>query len=464
MRAYRAFLMLMLTLATAACAGVGNPPINQPTSDPNAGLAAPGLASEASEDSLLVGLAFSGGGTRAAAFSFGVLKQLADTQLTLRGRRVSLLDHIDFVSGVSGGSITAAYFGLKKRAALDDFRERFLIKNAEENLRASVTLETVTRAVGGGANEDKRFRDWLDANLFEGATFSSLLAERGPRIWINATDIYNRTPFVFGQPAFSLICSDLANYPIAAAVAASAAVPLLFAPVVIETFPDRCAAKMPDWLARAQKNPDAPPLLRAFALGAGRYRDGSVKYIKLLDGGLADNFGLSGFTIARESSQTPYGPLSPAQAVKLRRMLFLVADAGRAPQANNWVSSIAGPSGADLILAATDSALDSSVRASFAAFASNTQNWVNDLVRWRCSLPAEQVRRLRGSSDGWNCRDLRSFIGRLAFDQLLPEQAARLEQVPTRLSLPPDMVDDLIAGGRAALTRHSAFRAFLGSL
>lgn len=50
------------------------------------------------------------------------------------------------------------------------------------------------------------------------------------------------------------------------------------------------------------------------------YRDGSMKYDELLDGGLVDNFGLSGFTIALESAQTSYDPLSRAEAVRLRRV------------------------------------------------------------------------------------------------------------------------------------------------
>ena len=112
-----------------------------------------------------------------------------------------LIDHIDFVTGVSGGAVPAAYFGLKRRAALEDFRERFLIRNAEEELNTAVSLGNISRAVAGGVNEDTRFRNWLDANLFEGATFSALLTERRPRIWINATDIYNGTPFVFGKTA-----------------------------------------------------------------------------------------------------------------------------------------------------------------------------------------------------------------------------------------------------------------------
>src|SRR6185295_6969458 len=211
---------------------------------------------------------------------------------------------------VSGGAVPAAYFGIKRRAMLDDFRERFLIRDAEASLNTSVSLGNISRAISGGINEDTRFRTWLDDNLFEGATFAQLLTERRPRIWINATDIYNGTPFVFGKTAFSAICSDLANYPVA--------------------------------------NPIAPPLLRAYAQGVGRYRDGTVRYIKLLDGGLVDNFGLSGFTIGRESSEVPYGPLTQAQAAKIRRILFLIVDSGQGPQ-GDWARQLDGPSGSDLV-------------------------------------------------------------------------------------------------------------------
>ena len=444
----------------AGCTHVVNLPINQPVSDPNAGLAGGDLLRPSPdwEDELMVGLAFSGGGMRAAAFSFGVLKELARTDITLRGRRVALIDHIDFVTGVSGGAVPAAYFGLKHRAALDDFRERFLIRDAEEGLNTTVSLGNISRAIEGGVNEDTRFRTWLDDNLFEGATFSALLTERRPRIWINATDIYNGTPFVFGKTAFSAICSDLANYPIASAVAASAAVPLVFSPIVLEAYPDRCNAPLPDWIEKARNNPNASPLLRAFALGIGRYRDGTVRYIKLLDGGLVDNFGLSGFTIGRESSEVPYGPLTKVQAVKLRRMLFLIVDSGQGPQ-GDWAQRLEGPSGVDLFNAVTGAALYASVRSSYTAFEATMQNWRSTLVRWRCGLPAAEVLKLRGGPG--DCRDLKLYIGRIGFDQLGPERAAQLGAIATRFKLPVDAVDELIAAGSEALAGHQTYRAFL---
>lgn len=459
---YRVTSAAALALLLAACASVGNLPINQPTDDTRAGLPE-GRPSEASEDDMLVGLAFSGGGTRAAAFSFGVLRGLDRVTVPHRGQREPFAEHIDFITGVSGGSVTAAYFGLKRRAALADFRERFLVRDAEESLRTSFNLANLARAAGGGVNEDAPFRAWLDANLFDGARFSHLLTERRPRVWINATDIYNRTPFVFGKTAFSAMCSDLAGYPIAGAVAASAAVPVAFAPVVIETFPDRCSAGLPEWIRRARGSRTASPLLRSYADGIGRYRDGSIKYVKLLDGGLVDNFGLSGFTIARESAEQPYEPMTRSEAVKLRRILFLVVDSGRGPQ-GDWARKLDGPSGTELVMAVTDAALDANVRSSYTAFEATMTNWRADLVRWRCGLKPAEVQRLRGSTPLWNCRDVKLFIGRLSFDQFDPPRAARLNAVPTRFKLPPETVDELIAAGGEALSASPTFKAFLGSL
>jgi NTE family protein len=444
----------------AACSHVQNLPINQPISDVHAGLGSEPLRDAPGwTDDIMVGLAFSGGGMRAAAFSFGVLKEFARADVTVRGRRLALIDHIDFVTGVSGGSVPAAYFGLKRRAALEDFRERFLIRDAEEGLNTAVSLGNISRAISGGINEDTRFRTWLDANLFEGATFSSLLTERRPRIWINATDIYNGTPFVFGKTAFSAICSDLAGYPVANAVAASAAVPLVFAPIILEAYPERCQPSLPAWIEKARNNPNAPPLLRAFAQGIGRYRDGTVKYIKLLDGGLVDNFGLSGFTIGRESSEVPYGPLTQAQAAKLNRILFLIVDAGQGPQ-GDWARQLEGPSGTDLVNAITGAALSANVRSSYTAFQATMENWRTTLVRWRCGLPPAYLQKLRGGAPG-NCRDLKIYVGRVGFDQLGPERAARLGAVETRFKLPVDIVDALIDGGGEALAANPSYRAFL---
>jgi NTE family protein len=117
-------------LAVAGCASVYNYPGNQPLPSAAAVIDAGRLDPAIHDDDVLVALSFSGGGTRAAAFSFGVLQEL-DRVRSGSSAAKSLLDRVGFVSGVSGGAITAAYFGLKKREALRDFRDKFLLRNTK---------------------------------------------------------------------------------------------------------------------------------------------------------------------------------------------------------------------------------------------------------------------------------------------------------------------------------------------
>jgi hypothetical protein len=105
---------------------------------------------------------------RAAAFSYGVLSEFDGTEIRSKKTAGPLLDRVDFLSGVSGGAITAAYFGLKGRVALSDSRERFLLRNAEESLATRFTPTNVFRAYEGGVNDAEQFPRWLDDNLFQG--------------------------------------------------------------------------------------------------------------------------------------------------------------------------------------------------------------------------------------------------------------------------------------------------------
>jgi predicted acylesterase/phospholipase RssA len=456
MRAWGSFVSaIALAAILAGCASVynlpGNVPLGAALADNNVGREVPNY-----DDDVLLALSFSGGGTRAAAFSFGVLTEL-DRSRAGSNQTKSLLDRVDFVSGVSGGSVTAAYFGLKKRAALDDFRERFLLRNAEESLNTQVSLGNIGRALGGGVN-DSQFTSWLDRNLFDGARFDSFREDRRPRVWINASDIYNRTPFVFGKTAFDALCSDIRSYRVAEAVAASAAVPLAFAPIVLETYPGGCAAPLPAWLERARRDPDAQPLLRSFAEANARYRDGSMRYVKLLDGGLVDNYGLSGFSIGLLAAQRPFEPMTERQAVKVRRMMFLVVDAGRGIS-GDFAQRIEGPSGVELVSAAADTAIDASVRSSYAAFSALASDWSAKVKRWRCGLStAERVR--LGAGKNWRCDDVSFFIDRVSFDQLGPARAGILNAIPTRFNLPAEQVDLLIESGADALRQNRSYQAF----
>jgi NTE family protein len=199
-------------------------------------------------------------------------------------------------------------------------------------------------------------------------------------------------------------------------------------------------------------------LLRSFAQATARYHDGSMKYVKLLDGGLVDNFGLAGISIGMLGAQHPYEPMSERQAARVRRMMFVVVDAGRG-LSGNWTNSLEGPNGIELVSAAADTAIDASVRSSFSAFSALINDWSGKVRRWRCTLSASERARL-GLPSNWRCDDLNVYVDRVSFDRMGPDRAAALDTIATRLALPADQVDLLIESGAEALRRSAPYQLF----
>lgn len=446
-------LALACAALSAACVGTDVGPINELVS--TVGRSSEEFIPEASDDgSTVVGLAFSGGGTRAAAFAYGVLRELDEMVVDLQPERRTLVDDIRMISGASGGAVMATYFGYKGRDGYGDFRERFLVKDAEAYLRTSISPVNLARAYSGGVNDRHGFPRWLDDNLFDGATFAALDRADAPVVWINASDIFNRTPFLFTYDTFAALCSDLEKVRLSDAVAASAAVPVVFAPFVVAATNPDCNYKQPEWLAKALDAPGASLRLRSYARALQSYQKADdLDYVKLLDGGLTDNIGVTGFTIERLSAQTPYGPLSPADAVRLRTFMFVVADAGQSTTVT-WGETVSGPRVGPLLDAAAGTTISSLVRNEFDALKLATDNWKDELVRYRCGLSLSEVRKLRGNLAGWNCRDVELVIELVSFHDVDAEMRARLNQVPTRLSLPVAEVDLTVEAGRLALRNN----------
>jgi NTE family protein len=467
MKTYRGLLQRWVTagamvMAVSACAGsVDNAPINEPitrAADQSGWPLGPDQFG-----STVVGVAFSGGGMRASAFSYGVLNELDRYHMETDRGETRLTDMVDLVSGVSGGSVTAAYFGLKGREGLSEFRSRFLERNAEQGFDTELSLGNVLRVVeDGGVNDRSRFPRWLDENLFDGATYADLFARKRPLVWIAASDIYSRVPFVFEPITFSILCSDLSKVRLSEAVAASAAVPGLFVPMNVENFGAACGGRIPQWYQRGIADPTAPATLRASAAAMTRYRTDPerYRYVKLLDGGLTDNFGIHSLAVARTNRDRPYMPMTAEQAVRVKRFLFLVVDAGRDP-AGNWPRNLASPSGLELAGVVTDAAIDFGVYKGYDYFATIMRDWQDDLRRWRCSLSGAEVVKLRGTLSGWNCADLTFTVGRVSFEDAGSELKEQLDKVPNRFKLDPRTLDTVIAAGETALRNNAIFRSFI---
>lgn len=451
-----------LLLASCSSFSLQNAPINTAIAEESINTAPMGLAANDAVETA-IGLSFSGGGTRASAFALGALHELAKAQPPRRSAPISLVDHVSLISGVSGGSVTAAYFALRGRAALSDFRERFLYKDVEDSLSTSISVPNLLLMSKGGVNDRTGLPDWLNKNLFRGATYADVMKPGRPQLWVNASDIFNRTTFIFNRVNFGALCSDLSRYPLSEAVAASAAVPLIFAPIVIKNYADKCRFDPPDWIHSAQR-PGAPAILRASAAAIQRYREKTdIQFVKLLDGGMTDNLGLSGFLLDLAAATKPYEPLTPAQVVKLKRFLFVVVDAGR-PPGGDWAKNPSGPHLTDLIQAVSDTAVDANVRAAYDSFVAEMERWHERLIQYRCSLTPPQVVDLRGSVEGWDCRDLSLHVAKISFDQMKERPVReRLERIPTRFKLPKQDVDLLVSAAGSLLRQNPTYREFLAT-
>jgi NTE family protein len=448
-------LLLAASLLLSACAGSPlNPPRNKPALAQPAAREAQGLDNET-----VVALSFSGGGLRAAAFAYGVLEGLRESP-SAAGH--TLLDDVGFITSVSGGSIMAAYFGLHGVEGLQGFREKVLLRDGEAGLRFSLLNPTnLMRLMAGGLNDRSNLNDWLDRDVFRGATFADLFRHQRPVVWINATNAQYRLAFPFHERAFDAICSDLASFPVSEAVAASMAVPLFFAPVVLEKFPEACREPLPPGLYRNGPERDDQHRLRLALLRALRdFRDPKAgRYLKLVDGGVTDNLGLVSILQSRVLLDTPYGPISEHDAATMRRLLFVVVDAGQGPS-GDWGREVAGPSGVDIATAAVDTAIESTMRMSYAYFVPMLRNWERDIVTYRCSLPDERKAALRAANPDWRCEDIKFAVTQISFGDLPEADEAVLNAIPTRLKLPPEQIDQLIAAGRQAVQRDQGVRRF----
>ncbi|MBL8509312.1 MAG: patatin-like phospholipase family protein, partial [Chitinimonas sp.] len=151
---------------------------------------------------LTLALAFSGGGTRAAALSYGVLQELRDTQVHVDGREMRLLDAVNLISSVSGGSFTSSYYGLYGDRVFVDFEERFLRRDIEGALVRGL-LNPLRWFSSRGRTE--MAVDYYRQVLFGDATFQDLLERDGPLVLINTSDLGGGVRFSFVQEYFNLL-------------------------------------------------------------------------------------------------------------------------------------------------------------------------------------------------------------------------------------------------------------------
>ena len=328
-------LLVLLVMVTSGCEYV-RPIPNVPLEkwDPKGGYRFTNVAPPESDntDSLLFVAAFSGGGTRASTLAFGALRELAHQQIVWEGKKKRLLDELDVIHALSGGTFTGGYYALFRDQIFHDFEHRFLRKDWEAELKDRILRSPSNwiRLWSPYFGRAHIMAELLNEALFEHKTYADLAALRQrPMLIIHASDMATLARFEFTQLQFDFICSDLSQLPIADASAASAALPLVLSPISLKNFSNKCGYEAPAWLAQAK---------RGGRIGAQRanellsFMDAEKRpYIHLLDGGLSDNLALRGI-IEGSGLQGSFEKLLIAAGVKnIKKFVILAVNAETSP-------------------------------------------------------------------------------------------------------------------------------------
>ncbi|MDF2690120.1 MAG: patatin, partial [Microvirga sp.] len=154
------------------------------------------LSDEPREPEVGIALCLSGGGYRAMMFHLGSLVRLNE---------VGLLSKLSRISSVSGGSITAAYLGLRwKDLAFDGNGRATALDLVVDKIRVMASTSVDVGAVIGGillpGSISDRVARAYDETLFDGATLADLPGEgAGPRFVINATNVQSGAVWRFSK-------------------------------------------------------------------------------------------------------------------------------------------------------------------------------------------------------------------------------------------------------------------------
>ena len=173
---------ILLVTAALLVGGCAHYPVNAPlaAADARGGYRFEKAAPQTNSDDLLLILAFSGGGTRAAALSYGVLEELKKTQVGQPQNEHRLLDDVGLISSVSGGSFTAASYALWGDRIFTDFESSFLKKRVQTGLLLRLLAPwNVVRLASTKFSRSDLAAEYYDHLLFKGATFADL--RPGPR-------------------------------------------------------------------------------------------------------------------------------------------------------------------------------------------------------------------------------------------------------------------------------------------
>ena len=412
----------------------------------------------------------SGGGTRATALVLSVLRGL--DKVRLPGGE-TLMDEIDIISSVSGGSVTAGYFALAGRDGFQTLEDDFIRKDGMSALLWSgLNPYGLAKLSTNGTERIDLLIDYLDRQLFKHATYQTLLdAKRGPFLILNAADMVEGMPFALTQRKLGLLCSELTTMSLSTAVAASAAFPVALSPVTLKNY-QPCKAlenqpQPPKWVGPNLDDPDAPfakpgkwynnprrtMLARteyAYWQGARAAAGQQKLYIHLLDGGIADNLGIFEPYRMLTTPDTQPTFLNSFARGRTTKLIFVVINA-RSFAGSELDASQATPGMIDTLMASISAPIDRTT----AGTADQLRNLLFDEFRQFASDDPVLVERFQQLNRN-------TAMISIDFDAIADQTCRRKFQgIATSWALGKEEIDSLLQVGEALLANDPQFSKLL---
>lgn len=360
---------------------------------------------------------------------------------------------MDVITSVSGGSYTAAYYGLFGDRIFSDFTRDFLDRDWQSELIGlALRPDSLAAMASGSFNRSDLVAAYLDRTLFQRSTFADMARGGRPFVIINASDLNNATTFSFIQQQFDFLCSDLSTYPVANAVMASSAVPGPFASIALRNYED-CAERHRPWVADALSHDDVFDRRRVVARALDRYgHPDRMPVLRLVDGGVTDNLGVRGSMMSPVAHfgnvADMAGAFTPEQLQRVRNVLVIVANA-QVYTETGWSLRGREPGLIKMLQSSFDSALGILNTETVTLAKQGFLMW-EDHVNAARPPDAPRV-------------EVQFVI--LTFEQIENRETRdRFNAMPTTFRLNADQVDALIAQSRTLLERSPEFASFLRHL
>jgi len=462
MRKIRCLINSGVLFALLVVAGCVHYPINQPITEyrPGAGYRIAHVKPEENSDNMLFYLTFSGGGTRAAALSYGVLEKLKGIEVTIDGKKHRLLDEVDGISSVSGGSFTAGYYGLFGERIFQDFETKFLKKNIQGALAVRALFNPIdwVKLFSGTFGRSDLAAQYYDKHIFEKGTFGDMAARTGPLVVINATDMTHGTRMGFTQDVFDYICSDLSSFPVSRAAAASSAVPLLLSPITLRNYAGTCGYKVPERFKELLKGRAISERQFYLANNIAVYLDSKKKpYIHLIDGGVSDNLGLRAILDRVILKGSIWQAIKGTPRENVRKVVFIVVNAETETD-SKWDRIETIPPFAAMFDSYSSIAIERYNQETLALLKESAKSWTTEIKTQRCKGGVV-------STEPGSCGDITFYVVEVKFDALQDEAERRyFKRLPTSFKLSDEEVDKLREVANRLLDESAEFQRLLRDL